>query len=259
MKYAHQALLDSFRSTPSPAGGGRAAPSGSAAETIVALLPGVALEGLVGRVVAHAKALLQDVDHLYEDMPRASEDLSRGTGQVAGAVVQNASEAQAAQGILSNARREATAIVERAHRQAEDVLSAAHHEADYFLQGALLPEVSRLLVRESAVALSERMVEEERLHVQEREGNLAKKEAELSSREMVVTLREAGAARELERLEIMEIQITKTQELLDNRKVKLDQFEARVSRRLDEERRDNAQKLTDECKLLHADYCKRTQ
>jgi cell division septum initiation protein DivIVA len=122
---------------------------------IVALLPGVAPDGLVGRVVARAKVLIQEADHLFEEMSRASEDLSRGTGQVAGAVVQTASDAQTAiQGILRDAHREVADIMERTHHQAEDVLSAAHHEADNFLRGASLPEVSSLLVHESVVALS---------------------------------------------------------------------------------------------------------
>jgi cell division septum initiation protein DivIVA len=171
---------------------------------------------------------------------------------VARAAVQSASDAQAVvQGILSDARREAAAIVERARRQAEDVLSAAHREANDFLRGASLPEASSLLVRESAVAFSERVVEDDRLNVQECERALAKKEAELASWETDATLWEAEAARELERLESMEVQIAKAQEL--------EQFEARVSKRLEEECPSNAHNLANDRKALHADYCKRTQ
>jgi cell division septum initiation protein DivIVA len=97
-------------------------------------------------------------------------------------VVESASDAQAAvQGILSDARREAVAIMERAHRLAEDMLSATHREADDFLRGASLPEASSLLLHESVVALSERAMEAGRLHVQECERALTKKEAKLAS------------------------------------------------------------------------------
>ncbi|KAK1665012.1 hypothetical protein QYE76_053171 [Lolium multiflorum] len=200
----------------------RAATSGTAPGAIAALRPGAAPEDLIGRVAAPAEALIQEADHLFEEMSRASKNLCRGRGQVVGVVVQSASDAQATvQGILSDAHREAATIVERACRQAEDILSAAHHEADDFLRGALLPEVISLLVHESAVDLPERVVEEDRLSVQEREHILAKKEAEFASRETVV-------------------QIGNTQKLLDDRKAKLEQFEAWVSKRLEEEHRSNA-------------------
>jgi hypothetical protein len=81
---AQKAPSDGFRGTPNPTGEERAAPSGTAPGAIVAFLLCVAPEDLVGRVAAHANALIQEVDRLLEEMSRASEDLSRGTGQVVG-------------------------------------------------------------------------------------------------------------------------------------------------------------------------------
>jgi hypothetical protein len=57
----------------------------------------------------------------------------------------------------------------------------------------------------------------------------------------------------------MEAHLTMAQELLDDRHAKLEKFEARVSKRLEEERCIAAQKLADDRKALHAEYCKRTQ
>jgi hypothetical protein len=76
-------------------------------------------------------------------------------------------------------------------------LSAAHRQANDSLGVASIPEAYGLLLRESAVALSERELEADRLKVQERERALAQWET-------AVMLREGEATRELERLESME-------------------------------------------------------
>jgi hypothetical protein len=120
-------------------------------------------------------------------------------------MVLGASDAQAtSQSILSDAQIEAVAILECARHQAENALSAAYRQADDFLGGTSILEASGLLVRKSAMALSELEVEADRPSIQERERALAKKEADLASQETAVVLREAEAARELERLQSME-------------------------------------------------------
>ncbi|KAK1682183.1 hypothetical protein QYE76_043031 [Lolium multiflorum] len=194
---AQPVQLDGSGGTPIPTREEAVAPPNTTSGAAVDLLPIFAPRVLVGHVAARADALIQEADRLFEEMSRASQDLSWGTSQVVGVVVLGASNAQAAaQSILRDARREAAAILERARHQAKDALSAAYYQADNFLGGTLIPEASGLLVCESAMALCEREVEVDRLSIPEREHAL-EKEANLTSQETAVALWEAEAAREL--------------------------------------------------------------